>query len=74
MSEILNELRAIREKQSEIQIESMATKLEIQNTVHSIDKRLVKMETNWKMAIPLVGMVFGIVGSFIKAKIFGMKG
>ena len=47
---------------------------EIQKSVHSIDSRLVRMETKIKMAVPVLSLIILAVFDFLKVKVFGMKG
>ena len=64
----------ILDKLDEMQKESMKLKLSIRDDIHEMDKRLIVIESRWKLIIPAVGIFFGVVGSYIKTHIFGIKG
>lgn len=67
----MDKLSEIQKELHESRIESMKVKLETQNTIHKVDSRLIKIESQWKIVIPFVSVVFTIITSFVKTKLIG---
>ena len=62
--DVLKELRDMRK-------ESMEIKLEIRDSIHKLDSRIIKIETQMKIAVPFITVIITFVTTFIKTKLLG---
>ena len=71
---IMEKLAEIQQTQSDIRVESMAMKMEINETIHKVDTRLVSLEAKFKIVVPAVTFVFVALGGYIKKKLMSLIG
>jgi len=74
MEQVLKKLDKIQQDLTDYKLESMAMKVEINETIHKVDTRLVSLEAKFKIVVPAVTFVFVALGGYIKKKLMALIG